>query len=294
MVDDAFGHWFAGFTDGEGSFGIHRRTSGRAETKFLLTLRDDDRAILETLRERLGIGAIYCDSSALARSRGKNARDCVKYQVHALFEKVQLVAFFDQHPLQTKKRSDYLVWREAVLAEAGGESTRDLVRFIQPLRDARAYGPAQAGPTLEIPEEAFGHWFAGFTDAEGCLSAHRRTGGRMETRFRLSLRDDDRAVLETIRERLRVGRIHCSSRALARSRGGKDRDAVAYEVYALPEKVQLVEFFDRYPLQTKKRNDNTIWRAAVLAEANGEPTRDLVRFIQPLRDVRAYRAPAAG
>lgn len=105
--DDTFGHWLAGFIDGEGCFLIETtRPSATHYCAFRLEVRADDRPILDEIRERLGIGKI---------------RECRRGTYHGAIWAVQnkadcasLVGFLDRYPLRAKKARDYAVWREAV------------------------------------------------------------------------------------------------------------------------------------------------------------------------------------
>src|SRR4051794_19513863 len=62
---DGFGHYLAGFVDGEGSFLIRRqkRKCGLVYTCDLsIGLRVDDTPILEEIRDRTGLGIIWTAS----------------------------------------------------------------------------------------------------------------------------------------------------------------------------------------------------------------------------------------
>jgi hypothetical protein len=113
--DDAFFHWFAGFTDGEGSFSITRRVE-RGKNRygytcsFQLRLRADDYKILVEVRNKVGVGNIYADRD---HSR---LNPTVVYAVSAREDCRVLVDIFDKYPLRAKKASDFAIWRLAVLA----------------------------------------------------------------------------------------------------------------------------------------------------------------------------------
>lgn len=116
-IDDVWRGWFVGFTDGEGSFQIDERShcSPRANyhCHFTIALRDDDRAILEEIRDTLGIGTIYdkSDRSTLTRKR----RPQVEYRVSIINECAELVKLFDKYPLRAKKQRDFEIWKQAVV-----------------------------------------------------------------------------------------------------------------------------------------------------------------------------------
>lgn len=113
-------------------------------------------------------------------------------------------------------------------------------------------------------DDAFGYWFAGLTDGEGCFyccTGIRRQDGRHDLRihFGLALRADDRPLLECIKKTLRVGRIH--------EYAGKHRKfpLAAYRIDSRHELTGvLIPLFDKYPLRSKKRRDYEIWRRIIL------------------------------
>lgn len=131
-MDDSFGDWLAGLIDGEGSFMIGKDSRGVWGNKFTLNLRADDRAVLETIRERLNIGSLY------AMAPQGTARPQVRWQVFRHADCMALVNFLACHPLRTKKAHDLRVWREAVLAK--DRKDRDLIpKLAAKIKEVRAY-----------------------------------------------------------------------------------------------------------------------------------------------------------
>lgn len=106
-VDDSFGHWFAGFTDGEGCFDI-KGVGEHYICRFTIGLRVDDRPILEEIQAKLGLGSIY------KRTTASKHNDQVAWEVTRKTETAQLVHVFDRYPLRAKKAIDFAIWREAV------------------------------------------------------------------------------------------------------------------------------------------------------------------------------------
>src|ERR1035438_7101973 len=59
---DCFGHWLAGFIDGEGSFAITHKPvpgSGKFACSLTIGLRDDDEPVLREIMEWTGVGRLY-------------------------------------------------------------------------------------------------------------------------------------------------------------------------------------------------------------------------------------------
>lgn len=119
-VDPAFGHWFAGFVDGEGCFRITENNGGRSMTcRFAINLRDDDAPILREIHSTLKMGTLNRDAS---QGTHRTSQPRMRWQVYDKSGCMRLVAIFDRFPLRAKKGRDYAIWREAVLqwGQAGG------------------------------------------------------------------------------------------------------------------------------------------------------------------------------
>jgi len=150
-MDDAFGHWFAGFTDGEGCFSIRktghirRRYAGSLQCCFSITLRADDLPVLQHIKATLGFGNIYLQNPP---SKRVNSHPAFQWAVSSQAGCMRLVELFDQFPLRAKKSADFGVWREAVVYWVGlpkatrKTGQRDMVRFEelrQKLKAVRSY-----------------------------------------------------------------------------------------------------------------------------------------------------------
>ncbi len=114
--DEHFGHWFAGFADGEGSFVITRRGANGTGygCSFIIIVRADDRPILEEIRDRFQIGLIHAIKPSRVTS-GHHSRAGAGLYITRKEDVLRLVAVFDRYPLRAKKRNDYQIWRDAVM-----------------------------------------------------------------------------------------------------------------------------------------------------------------------------------
>lgn len=105
--------WLAGFTDGEGSFGIYEsypKNPGLIP-RFSIQLRADDLEILECLRTEFGGTIRVFDDTSTSMPKAS-------WRVLDKRGLMKLVSYFDSHPLRAKKAKDYAIWRRAVLAYA--------------------------------------------------------------------------------------------------------------------------------------------------------------------------------
>lgn len=143
MLDIAFGHWFAGFTDGEGCFRIKPTNKGTYQCRFSIGLRADDEPILREIRDEIGAGILV-----------HSGRDSIKqeqwrYEVNSKAGCLALVEAFDRFPLRAKKARDYDVWRRAVMVWASVENGRradwsEMAALADELREARRFAPPVA------------------------------------------------------------------------------------------------------------------------------------------------------
>lgn len=145
-MEESFGHWLAGFTDGEGYFTISRATSrnGNPHNKtwptchYGISLRMDDYEILCMIRDTLGFGRLYTRSGNKSRP---NEKPSAKFVVHRIGDCGRLVELFTRYPLLAKKRAQFAVWADAVREMTRGRERDDA--FIDACRaqlaDLRQY-----------------------------------------------------------------------------------------------------------------------------------------------------------
>jgi len=106
---DGFGHYLAGLIDGEGCFRIHSQRRGDYYAcAFSMRLRDDDRAILDEIVARTGVGKVYTQA-AYATSRPGAV-----WRVQSRAGCWGLARILDVFPLRAKKAADYAEWRRAL------------------------------------------------------------------------------------------------------------------------------------------------------------------------------------
>ena len=136
-------------------------------------------------------------------------------------------------------------------------------------------------------DPAFGHWFSGFFDGEGCVGLFMRERGRYwEYRLFVSimLRDDDARVIKRIHNNLKVGRIHRQPR-----RQGVN-PAIGWRTEKVSDLAEvIIPLFDNYPLQSKKREQLAIWKPIVRSRYIRTLAGYSNRWPTPLEDERAFK-----
>lgn len=106
-------NYIVGLVDGEGSFTVYVRDPSRkknvkrrvrVEPRFYVNLVEDDKEILEELKDFFGCGSIYFQGD-----KRENHRDCYRYEVFNRGElREVIIPFFKKHsPKITSKQKDF-------------------------------------------------------------------------------------------------------------------------------------------------------------------------------------------
>lgn len=129
--------YIVGLTDGEGCFYVETRIpkgfhkTFRVEMHFFIKLREDDKSLLEKVKEFFTCGGIYYQ-----KEYRKNQRNCYRFGITAQNDlHKNLIPFFDKHPLQSKKIKNYLLFRQIAQKVKNGEhKTLEGFESIQQLK----------------------------------------------------------------------------------------------------------------------------------------------------------------
>ena len=129
--------YIVGLTDGEGCFYVEtRRPQGfhktfRVEMHFFIKLREDDKYLLEQVKEFFTCGGIYYQKEYRV-----NQRNCYRFGITAQNDlHKKLIPFFDKYPLQSKKAKNYLLFRQiAKMVKNGDHKTLEGFETIQQLK----------------------------------------------------------------------------------------------------------------------------------------------------------------
>ena len=109
-------------------------------------------------------------------------------------------------------------------------------------------------------------WYVtGFSDGEAAFT-YSRAGGSFGLYFAIKQREDNRQIIEDIREYFNfVGYIYQQKETLPTLKSGHSKPAAYYRVTKISELQTIVEHFDKYPLQSKKKLEAyKIWREMVI------------------------------
>jgi hypothetical protein len=131
--------YIVGLTDGEGCFYINVRPSDKRyrgsktgiETHFYIKLREDEFPLLNQVKSFFGCGAVYYQ-----KEKRKNHSPCYRFEINSQKDINEiLIPFFDKHPLKSKKKKNYLIFRKIATIIRNNDYKEDgSLRKIQQLK----------------------------------------------------------------------------------------------------------------------------------------------------------------
>lgn len=113
--------------------------------------------------------------------------------------------------------------------------------------------------------DAFGYWFSGFFDGEGCLTvfSRPRKDRYVERRvgIQVMLRDDDAEVIRLIKNNLGVGLTY------AGKGNGNTNPKATFRCEQIQDLAEvIVPLFEKYPLHSKKGREFAVWKGLVRSQ----------------------------
>jgi hypothetical protein len=109
-------------------------------------------------------------------------------------------------------------------------------------------------------------WYVtGFSDGEAAFT-YCRSGGTFGLYFAIKQREDNRQIIEKIQEYFNyIGNIYRGKEASPTKNSGLTKASAYYRVTRINELEVVVDHFDKYPLQSKKKLEAyRVWREMVM------------------------------
>ncbi len=109
-------------------------------------------------------------------------------------------------------------------------------------------------------------WYiTGFCDGEAAFT-YSRAGASLALYFGVNQREDNRQIIDDIRAFFDyVGKIYYRKESRGGPKSGFSQPAAYYRVTKIDELQRIVEHFDKYPLQSNKKQEAyLIWRQMVM------------------------------
>lgn len=258
------------------------RLGWRVSVLFVIKLNEKDLELLKLIQTYWGgIGTIT-----------RQSRDCYALTVNSL-EQIsnKIISHFDQYPLITQKRADYLLFKKIVLKMDRGEHlTSEGLQAIVNLRASMNLGlsekiqaafpqtiPVQRG---EVIEQSISNylWLSGFTSGDGCFfvkigKATTRVGFQVVLVFELTQHVRDEKLMESFIEYLGCGKL------------AKAKDAVRFKVVKFSDIIEkIIPFFLQHKIRGKKSLDFADWcKVAEIMKAKGDKTLEGLNKIREIK-----------
>ena len=248
-----------GFADAESCFSIKIQANAKLKTKwrvrpvFSITLHIKDLALLESIKNYLGVGNI-----------SKSGKKAVTFGVDSIKEIPRIINHFDQYPLITQKLSDYLIFKQCFnIIKQGNHLTEIGLLEIIALKSNLNLGlPIKIKEAFpNVPEvKKLGYkfngipnpfWISGFTSGEGSfhiLSINSNIGKQeLFARFSIHLHIRDLEVLQGISTYFKED--------FAKKLSLTDQSAQLQISKISVINNIIIPFFNKYPLLGMKRLD---------------------------------------
>lgn len=232
--------WFiTGFSDAESSFTISISPDNRSNLKwavqavFTINLHKKDIAILESIKNTLGVGNIKIRSDSV-----------VTYKVKSKKELQIIIDHFDKYPLATAKHSDYLLFKQCFEIINNGEHlTEEGLLKILGLKTFLNLGLSdklkEAFPNIvpiSRPEYIFkgipnSWWVSGFVSGDGSFylivknlnsKLNEKVYFKVVLNFKICLHIRDEEVIKGLLNYLNLSQIQSSDKYTFTSRASKN------------------------------------------------------------------------
>lgn len=250
--------WFlTGFIDGEGCFRIsltkiNRAIGWRVQLFFQINLHVKDRALLESIKDYLGVGKIH-----------NSGINLIQYRIQTSDELTILIKHLETYPLISQKRADFELFNKAHrLVMSKEHLNKEGISEIVSLKASLNLGLSEqmklAFPdvipaarctnfSVSIPDS---NWLSGFVSAEGCFmvgitkSSQSSTGNQVYLIFIITQHIRDELLMKCLIDYFNCGRLY------------RKRDVYEFQVSKFSDVCEKVlVFFDKYPILGEKAKD---------------------------------------
>jgi hypothetical protein len=249
--------WFlTGFIDGEGCFRIsltkvNSALGWRVQLFFQINLHVKDRALLENIKDYLGVGKIH-----------NSGQNLIQFRIQTSDELAVLIKHLEAYPLITQKKADYMLFKEGYeLVIKKAHLTKEGLLKIVSLKASLNLGLSKQlkdAFTEVIPATKFTNlsvtnldcnWLSGFVSAEGCFligiakSNLYSTGYQVYLNFIITQHIRDELLMKSLIDYLGYGRL------------SRKRDIYELQVSKFSDVEKIVAFFEKYPILGEKAKD---------------------------------------
>lgn len=218
--------WFIGFVEGDGAIQTYNKGT---RVRFVLTQKES--AILYYIQNKLSIGVV----KHFPQGKSGNKNDFYRLIVDKTSHVLLLALLFNGNLAVTHRIQQLYLWIKAL---NNGIAKPDAILFINT-------------PISLTLQDA---WLAGFTDAEGCFNVSITYNARYTLnnviKMRYLLDQKDEFILTIIKNLLGHGKVSVRSNT---------KDVYRYTVTGFRSMKNVIDYFKKFPLLTKKAQSFEKW-----------------------------------
>ena len=284
-------YWFiTGLADAESSFIVNiikdnTRTIGyNTQISFELGLNYKDKSLLESIKDTLGTGNIYYNSSD----------NTYKYKVSNLDQLSNIIILhFKTYSLITQKKIDFELFSKIVEMIINKEHlTKQGLQEIINLKATLNLGISKnlkenfpdtkfmernINSNIKIPDS---NWLSGFSEGESCFyisiykSAKSKLGLAVQLVFKITQHSRDKELLNSISNYLGCGRVE-----------KRQKDACDFTVTSIKSfEEKIIPFFSKNPLYGSKSLELEAFKKAFLIVKNKEHLKE--QGLEELKNIK--------
>ncbi len=249
--------WLTGFADGEACFYVGVKKSKkvsigwRITLSFTINLHVIDRAVLELIRNYLGVGRIY-----------QQDKGFVQLRIESIKEIEAVISYFQKYPLITEKLADFVLFMEVYniiinkehLTETG---LRKIVARKASMNNGLSLALTSAfadvtpvnRPLVLDKKIKDPNWLAGFIAVESCFFINiTNLANNVSLTFKITQHERDKELIVSFIDYLGCGNVY------------KNGEIFDYRVSKLSDiEDKIIPFLKNYPLKGVKSLDFDDW-----------------------------------
>lgn len=283
--------WFiSGYSDAEGCFnvGFQKNPNGKfyVRPSFQIKVHSRDKLLLMQIKDYFGgIGNIYT-----------NTNDS-KFTVRSLYDILKIISHFDNYPLMTKKKADFILFKQIIHKVVEGEhlSAKGLQEIVN-IRASINLGISDSlktifpntvpvtRPLIENIPIPHPEWMAGFVSGEGCFLVQMAKYGKgkldgVSLSFKVSQHLRDELLLRSFISFFGCGLFNYAPLGRGNSKSGVFIVRKFADIWD-----KLLPFFKDHEIKGIKREDFEDWsRVAELIKSKAHLAEDGVEKIREIK-----------
>ncbi len=136
--------------------------------------------------------------------------------------------------------------------------------------------------------DAWGYWFSGWIDGEGCFTSHvHKRGKAISVWLNVGVRQDEKPLIQEVKDIFKCGYI---TEFLIKPLGSP---SIQWRVFDINEqRFIILPILDKYPLRSKKKTEYEIYRELVILLQAREHLHDkyshCLELVQQLSKAKKY------